>query len=86
MTKQYSFLQSTLLANQINILLLNYEGSLGYGNQAVKSLLKNVGKKDVTDCIDLINLACAKYSEFIKENDLIVYGGSHGGFLTAHLI
>lgn len=44
-----------------------------------------MGKNDVNDCIDLINLACNQYS-FIDENSLTVYGASHGGFLSAHLI
>lgn len=34
----------------------------------------------------MIKMAIDKYTDYINEKDLIVYGGSHGGFLVAHLI
>lgn len=43
-----------MLENGINILLVNYEGSTGYGLKAIENLLGNAGKNDVKDCKELI--------------------------------
>ncbi|KJA17776.1 hypothetical protein HYPSUDRAFT_191754 [Hypholoma sublateritium FD-334 SS-4] len=64
----------------------NYSGSLGYGEKFLLALLGRCGELDVQDCIasarHLIELGI---SEAGPRKQLIM-GGSHGGFLTAHLI
>jgi acylaminoacyl-peptidase len=62
----------------------NYHGSLGRGQQFAHSLIGKCGQLDVDDCV-----ACIDYytSTGVAEKDRVhVQGGSHGGFLTAHLI
>ena len=54
LSKYYSFVNQTLLENGINILLVNFEGSTGYGLKAIENLLGNAGKNDVKDCKELI--------------------------------
>jgi len=39
-------------------LLINYRGSLGYGQKYVQSLLGHVGDHDVIDCMECIEEAC----------------------------
>lgn len=34
----------------------------------------------------MIKMAIGSYPGVIDENDLKIFGGSHGGFLTAHLL
>ena len=46
----------------------------------------NVGRNDVDDCIKSIEVVLKQESKLIDSNRLCVVGGSHGGFLTGHLI
>ena len=46
----------------------------------------NVGRNDVDDCIKSIEVVLKQESKLIDGNRLCVVGGSHGGFLTGHLI
>ncbi|KAF9022062.1 alpha/beta-hydrolase [Hymenopellis radicata] len=68
------------------ISLPNYTGSLGYGERYVQALLGHCGTLDVEDCIasvrHLITLEIAEEGE----GKLFLSGGSHGGFLGAHLV
>ncbi|KAG5643652.1 hypothetical protein DXG03_000532 [Asterophora parasitica] len=68
------------------ISLPNYTGSLGFGESAVRALLGNCGTLDVGDCIastrHLIQLGISVEGP----GKQLVTGGSHGGFLTGHLI
>ncbi|KAK7243155.1 hypothetical protein RIF29_37943 [Crotalaria pallida] len=67
-----------------SLLIVNYRGSIGFGEEALQSLLGNVGSQDVNDVLTaidhVINLGLANPSK------IAVLGGSHGGFLTTHLI
>lgn len=62
----------------------NYHGSLGRGSEFVRALLGKCGDLDVRDCVATAEWAV---SEGLAQRDqLLVIGGSHGGFLSAHLI
>ncbi|KAF8882831.1 Alpha/Beta hydrolase protein [Infundibulicybe gibba] len=64
----------------------NYTGSLGFGESVVRALIGQCGRKDVDDCIasarHMITLGIADEG---PKNQMVM-GGSHGGFLSAHLI
>ncbi|KAG6825158.1 hypothetical protein H0H92_004546, partial [Tricholoma furcatifolium] len=66
--------------------LVNYTGSCGFGEFYVRALLGKCGTLDVGDCIastrHLINLGISVEGP----GKQLVMGGSHGGFLTGHLI
>lgn len=64
-------------------LLINYRGSAGTGNGSICYLPSRIGTADVLDC----KLATDKAIDMFPVNDkkLLLYGGSHGGFLVAHL-
>ncbi|KAH7882100.1 Alpha/Beta hydrolase protein [Phlebopus sp. FC_14] len=66
------------------ISLPNYTGSMGFGEKHIQALLGQCGTLDVGDCIatveELIKLGISDRSR------QVVQGGSHGGFLAAHLI
>ncbi|KAJ6541002.1 Alpha/Beta hydrolase protein [Mycena vulgaris] len=64
----------------------NYSGSTGFGEKSVRALMGHCGTLDVQDCIvtarHLVSLGLAVEGK----GKQFVMGGSHGGFLTAHLI
>lgn len=65
-------------------LLVNYRGSLGFGQNSVLSLPGNVGTQDVKD-VQFAVESVLKSGEFDTQK-VAVTGGSHGGFLACHLI
>ncbi|KAL8591404.1 hypothetical protein ACOMHN_022210 [Nucella lapillus] len=66
------------------VLCVNYRGSLGFGQDSISSLLGNVGNFDVKDC--MLAMQKAQRSGLVDADNVFVYGGSHGGFLSAQLI
>ncbi|XP_072305930.1 acylamino-acid-releasing enzyme isoform X2 [Eucyclogobius newberryi] len=65
-------------------LLVNYRGSLGFGQDNVLSLPGNVGTQDVKD-VQFAVESVLQGGDFDPEK-VAVSGGSHGGFLACHLI
>ncbi|KAG0694165.1 Alpha/Beta hydrolase protein [Suillus ampliporus] len=64
--------------------LPNYTGSMGFGEKYVRKLLGHCGTMDVEDVVESVNeLIRLGISEHGRQ---VVQGGSHGGFLSAHLI
>ncbi|XP_061473804.1 acylamino-acid-releasing enzyme isoform X2 [Rhineura floridana] len=66
------------------VLLVNYRGSLGFGQDSVDSLPGNVGSQDVKDvqfCVERV-----LQEELMDAQRVALLGGSHGGFLSCHLI
>uniref|UniRef100_A0A3P9Q1P3 acylaminoacyl-peptidase n=1 Tax=Poecilia reticulata TaxID=8081 RepID=A0A3P9Q1P3_POERE len=74
---------SVLCRMGFGVLLVNYRGSLGFGQDSVLSLLGNVGSQDVMDVQAAVESVLD--AEFDREK-VAISGGSHGGFLACHLI
>ncbi|XP_067251159.1 S9 family peptidase isoform X2 [Chanodichthys erythropterus] len=67
------------------VLMVNYRGSTGFGQDSIESLLGNVGSQDVKDVQRAV--LCALQNETTLDPDRVaVMGGSHGGFLACHLV
>jgi len=64
-------------------LLVNYRGSIGFGDET--ELLGRVAEIDVDDCV-AATTAALEALPHLDRRRVAVCGGSHGGFLTAHLI
>ena len=64
-------------------LLVNYRGSLGVDEDYVNTLIGNAGDMDVKDVIQFVNYFINK--SLVDSSKLILFGGSHGGFLVTHL-
>lgn len=58
--------------------------ALSAGEASLQSLPGNIGKADVADCMD--GLAAAAAAGLADTSRVSVVGGSHGGFLAAHLV
>ncbi|XP_026449241.1 acylamino-acid-releasing enzyme 1-like [Papaver somniferum] len=80
----YSKNHAFLSALGYSLLIVNYRGSLGFGEEALQSVLGKIGSQDVNDVLaaldHVIEMGLADPSK------VAVVGGSHGGFLTTHLI
>ncbi|XP_075040012.1 acylamino-acid-releasing enzyme [Mixophyes fleayi] len=64
--------------------LVNYRGSLGFGQDGILCLPGKVGDQDVKDVqTAVLQLLQA---EAIDPHQVVLCGGSHGGFLSCHLI
>ncbi|XP_033647301.1 acylamino-acid-releasing enzyme-like [Asterias rubens] len=66
------------------VLLVNYRGSLGFGQDNILSLPGNIGRQDVDDVQNAV-LAVLNSGKVDRER-VVLQGGSHGGFLVTHLI
>ena len=80
----------------MQVLHLNYRGSIGYGTPDLNSLPGRIGTQDVEDCVLLTQHVLKNAGQSSKESGeveiptmdidrVVVVGGSHGGFLGAHL-
>lgn len=67
-----------------SLLIVNYRGSLGFGEEALQSLPGKIGSQDVNDVLTAIDHAIDM--GLADPSKITVVGGSHGGFLTSHLI
>ncbi|MQL86070.1 hypothetical protein Taro_018588, partial [Colocasia esculenta] len=79
-SKSHAFLASL----GFNLLLVNYRGSLGFGEEALQSLLGKIGCQDVGDVLTALDHVIE--NKLADPSKVAVLGGSHGGFLTTHLI
>ncbi|XP_059152244.1 acylamino-acid-releasing enzyme-like isoform X2 [Physella acuta] len=66
------------------VVMVNYRGSLGFGQDSINSLIGNIGTQDVQDVKqaleDVIEKGVSSNQKIFK------FGGSHGGFITTHFI
>lgn len=63
---------------------MNYRGSTGLGQASVDFLPGRVGDTDVKDCHQA-TLEALKTFPCLDPQKVVLYGGSHGGFLVTHL-
>ncbi|XP_046424381.1 acylamino-acid-releasing enzyme-like [Neodiprion fabricii] len=66
------------------ILQVNFRGSTGMGSKNVEFLQGKVGTADTLDCVSATREALEKYP-WLDASRMGLSGGSHGGFLVAHL-
>ncbi|XP_075901966.1 acylamino-acid-releasing enzyme-like isoform X2 [Nelusetta ayraudi] len=75
---------SVLVRMGFAVLLVNYRGSIGFGQDSVMSLPGNVGTQDVKDVHFAVE-SLLRSGRFDGDR-VALCGGSHGGFLACHLI
>ena len=80
-TADYTTEGALLTAMGFNVLVVNSRGSTGLGQEALQALLGHIGSMDVEDVTDAVNCA----GQFVNITPAVSIGGSHGGFLSAHL-
>lgn len=63
----------------------NYRGSTGSGEASVKFLLGKIGSTDVADSQQAAEALLKMFPDQLSQNKCLLFGGSHGGFLSLHL-
>jgi len=66
------------------VMMVNYRGSIGFGQDSINSLPGNIGRQDIADVQDVVEQIVA--SGAVNKGKVVLIGGSHGGFLTLHAI
>uniref|UniRef100_A0A4W3K094 Acylamino-acid-releasing enzyme n=1 Tax=Callorhinchus milii TaxID=7868 RepID=A0A4W3K094_CALMI len=66
------------------VLLVNYRGSSGFGQDNIYSLLGRIGSQDVKDVQYSVEQVLKM--KLADPSKVFVTGGSHGGFLASHLV
>jgi acylaminoacyl-peptidase len=82
----YFLTPSVMIGLGYAVLLVNYRGSIGFGQSLVEGLCGRVGTQDVKDVQHAVNVVLEKELGAGLKDKTVVWGGSHGGFLTTHLI
>jgi len=82
----FSFSAAFLLCCNFALLLPNYRGSTAYGQASLTSLPGRCGSQDVADCMLSLDVCLHHKADMVNTARVGVMGGSHGGFLTTHLI
>ena len=68
------------------IILANYRGSTSDTTDSLYSLPGKIGVQDVQDVKRLTELFLDQCDDICDRKNVFLFGGSHGGFLSAHLI
>lgn len=68
------------------VLLVNFRGSTGFTEKSLRSLPGNIGTQDVNDVHNVAKQFLISHSDLLDNENVFICGGSHGGFLGAHLI
>lgn len=66
------------------VLIVNYRGSTGCGKDFLDALPGHVGSLDVKDCYVALQNSFNKFP-WLDPKNVLLFGGSHGGFLVTHL-
>ncbi|XP_053706387.1 S9 family peptidase isoform X3 [Synchiropus splendidus] len=82
---EWSCITAGLAALHFAVLMVNYRGSTGFGQDSILSLLGGIGRQDVSD-VQRAVLTALHSDPTLDAKRVAVIGGSHGGFLSCHLV
>jgi len=83
-TAEYSTSVPFLVSLGYSVVMVNYRGSLGFGSDFVNVLPGRCGELDINDCLDAVSFILNEGN--VDPENIVVVGGSHGGFVAGHLI
>ena len=68
------------------VLLVNYTGSTSFTKKSLLELPGNIGTKDVAEVQAAVVMCLKRFKGRFDDKNVFYFGGSHGGFLGAHLV
>jgi dipeptidyl aminopeptidase/acylaminoacyl peptidase len=77
--REYMF-NNLLVDHGYTVINIDYTASSGYGRDIRTGIYRHMGGKDLSDLTDGVKLLVEKYD--VNPNNVGLYGGSYGGFLT----
>jgi len=77
--REYMF-HNFLIHNGYLVFDIDYRGSAGYGRDCRTAIYRHMGGKDLDDIVDGARFLVDEYQ--VNPDNIGVYGGSYGGFLT----
>lgn len=83
-TTDWSAPLTAMVLSGYSVVLPNYHGSLGRSPAFVDALIGRCGHLDIEDCLKTIDHVVAE--GIADANNVYYQGGSHGGFIGAHLL
>ncbi|KAJ1928201.1 hypothetical protein IWQ60_002279 [Tieghemiomyces parasiticus] len=85
-TTEFSWLTAAFALAGFAVLFTNYRGSVGFGQDFVDSLIGEIGDLEVEDVHVMGQTVLARHAELhLDPKRVFHFGGSHGGFIGAHL-
>ncbi|KAG0056923.1 hypothetical protein BGZ83_002863 [Gryganskiella cystojenkinii] len=81
---EFSALTLVLVSLGFAVACVNFTGSLGFGQDAVETLVGRVGELDVNECQAVRDYVISKGQ--VDPDRTCLTGGSHGGFIVCHLL
>ncbi|XP_066553659.1 acylamino-acid-releasing enzyme isoform X2 [Amia ocellicauda] len=82
---EWNVSSAALVAVGFAVLMVNYRGSTGFGQDSILSLAGHMGRQDVKD-VQRSVMTLLQSDATLDPGRVGVMGGSHGGFLACHLI
>jgi acylaminoacyl-peptidase len=79
---EYNLFTAVLAYFGYTVVDINYTGSIGFSAEAIKALEGRIGELDIKCCLEAVKIIQELYGKFDK---LILFGGSHGGYMSAML-
>ncbi|KAK9710609.1 hypothetical protein K7432_008332 [Basidiobolus ranarum] len=83
-TTDFSVYAAGLASLGFGVAMINYSGSIGFGQSKVDALIGKIGDLEVED----VHFSGKKLIELgeVDSERRCLFGGSHGGFISAHLV
>ncbi|KAG0308717.1 hypothetical protein BGZ98_007085 [Dissophora globulifera] len=81
---EFSVLNLVLVSLGFAVALINFTGSLGFGQDNVEALVGKVGSLDISECEAARDYIVSKGQ--VDGERICLTGGSHGGFIVGHLL
>ncbi|XP_015203744.2 acylamino-acid-releasing enzyme isoform X1 [Lepisosteus oculatus] len=82
---EWNAFSAALVTVGFSVLMVNYRGSTGFGQDSIVSLIGNMGSQDVKD-VQRAVVTLLQSDATLDPRRVAVLGGSHGGFLACHLV
>lgn len=79
---EWNIFTANFVALGYTVITVNYAGSIGFGQSGIEALEGKIGERDIADVITAVDNIEMRLGKFQK---VILFGGSHGGYISSML-